>query len=179
MKHGWQRVAERADNGAFGADEISNALIPALERDCRDDMSGEFIEHLRDVIEEQETRLIKDDVNERIEALRTEAGSGIGQKLIENVVRISGDRVPELLDLIEAMTAALADRAVKCSRQVEEHYLRKSTASRANDVRARVEQGIAGAALNALAREVLKLETRRSDHPALKREGLDDGVSLP
>lgn len=32
MKRGWQRVAERADNGAFGVDEISNAVIPALER---------------------------------------------------------------------------------------------------------------------------------------------------
>ena len=39
MKKGWQHVAERADNRAFGADEISTAMIPALERDCRDEMN--------------------------------------------------------------------------------------------------------------------------------------------
>ncbi len=179
MKRGWQRVAERADNGAFAVDEIGNAIIPALERDCRDEMSSEFIEHIRGIIEEQKMLLIKDDVRERIEALRTEAGCGIGQKLIENVVRISANRTPEMLDLIHAMAAALADRAVKCSRQVEEHYLRKSTGTRANNVRTRVERGIACAPLDGLARETLKIESRSPGRSSLRRDGLDDGVSLP
>lgn len=179
MKRGWHRVAERVDNNAFGVDEIGNALIPALRRDCRDEMSSEFIENIRRTIEEQEILLIKDDFSERIETLRAEAGCGIGQKLIENLVRISAGRNPEMLDLIQATEAALADRAVKCSRQLEEHYLRKSTATRANSVRARLEMGISGAPLDALAREILKIEPRNRVRPDLKRDGLDDGVSLP
>ena len=39
MPPAWRRVAERADNGAFECEEISNALIPALERDCRTEMT--------------------------------------------------------------------------------------------------------------------------------------------
>jgi hypothetical protein len=179
MKRGWRRVAERADNSAFGVDEISNAVIPALRRDCRDEMSSEFIEHIRRLIEEQEMLLIKDDFKERIETLRNEAGCGIGQQLIENVVRISAGRDPEMLDLIHAMGAALADRAVKCGRQLEEHYLRKSTAARTNNVRARLEKGIAGAPLDSLAREALNIKPRSPVRPDLKRDGLDDGVGLP
>ena len=178
MKRGWQHVAERADNCAFGADEISTAMIPALERDCRDEMSSEFIDGIRSVFEEQETLLIKDDVGARVEALRREAGCGIGQKFFENVVQISAGDAPGILDLVHAMTAALEDRAARCSRQAEEHYLRKSTASRANNVRTRFEQGVAGAALEALARQILKLDTNGPARPALKRDGLDDGVNL-
>lgn len=179
MKRGWRRVAERTDNDAFGIDEISNAVFSALEHDCRDEMSREFIDHIRRIIEEQEMLLIKDDAKERIETLGAEAGYGIGQKLIENLVRITSDREPDLHHLIHAMTAALADRAVKCSRQVEEHYLRRSTATRANNVRARVEQGIARADLDILARNVLNIKSSGPGRPSLKRDGLDDGVSLP
>jgi hypothetical protein len=178
MKRSWQHVAERADNRAFAVDEISTAMIPALERDCRDEMSSEFVDHIRRVFEEQEALLIRDDVKARVEGLRREAGCGIGQKLLENVAQISAGDAPGVLELLKAMTAALADRAARCSRQAEEHYLRKSTASRANNVRARFEQGIAGAALEALARQILKLDARSPARSTLKRAGLDDGVSL-
>lgn len=178
MKRGWQRVAKRADNRTYGADEISIAMIPALERDCQDEMSGEFIDGIRRVFEEQEELLIKDDVVAQVEALRREAGCGIGRTLLNNVTQISAGNAVGVLDLINAMTAALADRAARCGRQAEEHYLRESTASRANNVRARFEEGIAGAALEALARHILKLDARSPGRPALKRDGLDDGVSL-
>jgi len=35
MRKGWKRVAESADNQAFGTDEIRDAILPALEEDCR------------------------------------------------------------------------------------------------------------------------------------------------
>lgn len=177
MKRGWQRVAERADNRAFAADEISTAIIPALEQDCRDEMSTGFIDGIRRVFEEQESMLFKDDVRARIEDLRGQAGCGIGRTLLDNVVQISATDTAGVAALINAMTAALGDRATRCSRQTEEHYYRNSTAPRAINVRARFEEGIASASLDALARQVLKLDARSPARP-LKRDGLDDGVSL-
>ena len=178
MKPGWKRVAERADNRAFAPEEISTAIIPALRQDCRDEMIPEFIDGIRNVFEEQEGLLFRDDVIAQVEALKGQAGYGIGRTLLDNVIQISAGDAPGLVALIDAMTAALADRANRCSRQIEEHYNRKSTATRANNVRARFEQGITGAALEALARQILKLDARSPARPALKRQGLDDGVSL-
>lgn len=178
MKRGWKRVAERADNRAFAPEEISTAIVPALAEDCRDEMSAEFIDSIRGMFEEQETLLFKDDLKAQVEALRDQAGCGIGRTLLDNLVQISASDAPGLLALINAMRAALTDRANRCSRQTEEHYCRKSSTPRANNVRARFEQGIAGAALDALARQILRIDARSPARPKLKRQGLDDGVSL-
>jgi hypothetical protein len=32
MRRGWKRVAESADNDAFGTDEIRDAILPSLEK---------------------------------------------------------------------------------------------------------------------------------------------------
>jgi hypothetical protein len=178
MKLGWKRVAQRADNHNYAADEIATAILPALADDCRDEMSTEYIDSIRNLFEQQESLLFKDDVRAQLDALRDKAGHGIGRTFLDNVIQISASDAPELLSLIEAMTAALADRAHRCSRQTEEHYYRKSSSPRATNVRARFDQGIAGAALQALARQVLKLEGQSTARPKLKRQDLDDGVPL-
>lgn len=178
MKRCWQHVAQRADNGNFAADDISAALLPALEHDCRDEMSTQFIDRVRNIIEEQQDLLIKDDVGARIEDLRGEAGIGIGRVFLDNIAQISASDVPDLIALVSAMRDALADRAARCGRQTEEHYYRKSTATRATNVRERFDAGIAGAALEGLARQILRLDARGPGR-SLKRDGLDDGVALP
>jgi hypothetical protein len=178
MKRNWQNVAERADKHSFGVDEISTAMIPALAGDCRDEIMPGFIDRVRGMIEEQESLLIKDDLGARIAAMRSEAGTGIGQRFIENIARISAKDVPGMVDLVTAMTAALAERAARGSRQVEEHYLRKSTASRANNVRARLEQATMGTALEGLARQILKLDNKRPARSSPKRDGLDEGPKI-
>lgn len=178
MKRRWQSVAERADNHAFGVDEISAAMIPALESDCRDEISPAFVDRVRGVFEEQATLLFKVDVRERVEALGPEAGIGLERRFLENVVRMSSADTADLNALLKAMTAALAERVARCNRQVEEHYLRKSTASRANRVRERLEQAAAGAALEGLGRQILKLDNNRPARSSAKRDGLDEGPSI-
>lgn len=178
MKLGWRRVAERGDNSAFVPDEISRAIIPALERDCRDELSFEFLDGIRAMFREQDRSLFEDDSKSKIEALRDKAGCGIGRTLFDNAAQLLAVEVAEEGTLVKALTAALTDRAARCSRQVEEHYLRKSNAPRANNVRMRLEQGIASSPLEALARRILKLDAQRPAGAALKQQGLDDGVSL-
>jgi hypothetical protein len=178
MKRNWQSVAERADNHSFGVEEIGNAILPALAGDCRDEVTPEFIDKVRGVFEEQEALLIKDDIRARVEALRPEAGAGIGRRLIENVVRISSAEAADLSSLVKAMVAALAERAARCNRQVEEHYLRESSASRAANVRSRLEQATASAPLDAIARQILKLDNSRPTPSVPKLGGLDEGPSI-
>ena len=78
MRRRWQLVAERADKRSYTVAEITDALVPALEQDCRDEMSPEFIAGLRRVAEEPS--LFSDGAAARLESLRSLAGSGIGPR---------------------------------------------------------------------------------------------------
>jgi hypothetical protein len=181
MKRNWKSVAERADKHSFDVADISAAMIPALAGDCRDEIRPGLIERVRGIVEEQESLLIKDDnVSARIAALRAEAGHGIGQRFIDNLAPIASKDVPKTIDLVNAMAAALAERATRGSWQVEEHYLRESTASRTNNVRGRLEQGRSalGAALDGLARQVLRIDNDRPARSIAKRDGLEEGPKL-
>lgn len=105
MRPAWRRVAERADKRAFTPEEISQALTPAMEQDCRDDMSPEFLSGIRRVVEEPS--LFKDDVAARLEALRPQAGAGIGRAVLDNVRLLSAAEADGFAVVQEAVKAAL------------------------------------------------------------------------
>jgi hypothetical protein len=178
MRLGWRRVAERGDNRAFAPDEISKAIIPALEQDCRAEMNSEFLHDICAVFQEQDASLFKDDVKPKIEALRSKAGCGIGRTLLDNVIQISASDAAGIAALNQSHDRRFGHRAARCGRQCEEHYLRKPTGPRANNVRARFDQGIACTPFEALARQILKLDAGSLARRALKLQGLHDGVSL-
>ncbi len=178
MRPGWKRVAERAANPAFALDEITQAIIPALEQDCRAEMSAEFIGNIRTVFDEQDASLFKADLRPKIEALRRDAGCGVGRVVMDNLCQISANKVVDLDCLVKAMTYALADHAARGARQVEEHYCRESTEPRAHNTRARIEHSIAASPIEALARQILNLDARPSSRPKLRQQGLDDGARL-
>ena len=87
MSGRWQLVAERADKRSYTVAEITGALVPALEQDCRDEMSPEFIGGLRRVAEEPS--LFRDGAAARLESLRSLAGSGMGRAILDNVGPLS------------------------------------------------------------------------------------------
>lgn len=176
MRPAWRRVAERGDKRAFSAEEISQALSPALEQDCRDDMSPEFLSGIRRVVEEPS--LFKDDVAARLDALRPHAGSGIGRVVLDNVGLLAAAEADGFAVVQEAVKAALMDRANRGARQAEEHYLRESSAPRANNLRGRLEEGIGCTDFDAVAARVLNVDPKRPPSAPLKQKGLDDGVSL-
>lgn len=178
MHRGWKRVAERCANIAFSTEEITNALIPALQQDCQAEMSPELVNGIRNVFDDQAASLFKDDPRPRLEALREVAGCGIGLTLLDNVIELSPSGAAELDDLARAMTAALEDRAGRSSRQIEEHYCRTSAAPRALNTRSRMEQSIAASPLETLARQILKLDGGAPVRRAIRMQGLDDGVRI-
>jgi hypothetical protein len=177
MRPGWKRLAERADNAAYGPEEVSNALIPALEEDCYAELPPHFIDALGNVYGEQDASLFREDLAPQLEQLRRAAGAGIGLVILEHAIQLSERGEGGSQAALRATAAALIDRAARGNRQVEEHYCRKLAQPRAFNVRAKIEQGIGTARpeIEKLARRVLKFDTGPS--PRLpKFSGLDDGV---
>jgi len=176
MRRAWRHVAERSDKRAFTAQEISDALAPALEQDCHAEMPSAFLAGIRRIV--TEPSLFGGDVAARLQPLKPEAGSGMGRLLIENVAILSAADADAVGLVQEALKRTLQDRANRGVRQVEEHYFRESTAPRANNVRGRLEEGIGCTDLGALAERILKVDPKQTPSAPVKRTGLDDGVSL-
>lgn len=178
MRRAWKRVAEWADNPAFKGEEVCKAIISALERDCRGEMSTEFLTRLSDVCNGQAISLFKNPLGLELETLRGDAGCGIGRVVLEFAIQVSDGEVSGADIPSRAVMDALTDRAARNARQVEEHYCRESTVRRAGRVRERIERGADRASVEGLARGILKREPGRLDRPSIKHEGLDDGVRL-
>jgi GNAT superfamily N-acetyltransferase len=177
MRRRWKRLAEYADNQNFERDQVREAVLPALERDCRGEVSEDFLVALCDACDDRQNSLFRNDTH-ALEALRSSAGTGLGRVVLDYALQAAtrGDAGAEIAE--KAMTAALKDRAARGARQVEEHYYRKSTQGRASRVRERIEQGIRAADIGGLARRLLKSESGRATTEPAKRQGLDDGVKL-
>lgn len=152
-------------------------MIPALEQDCRAEMPGQLLDSIYRIFCGREPALFEMPINAELEALRENAGSGIGRLLLDHALLVTERGKTGKEALIESLTNALTDRAAKCARQVEEHYLLKSTAPRSKHVRARIEEATDRAALGELSRRMLKIEHEPYVRPA-RRDGVDDGVPL-
>jgi len=176
MRLAWRRVAERGDTPAFTAEEISRALVPALEQDCRDGLSPEFLAGVRNVM--RQPSLFNEDLVGRLNTLRPEAGAGLGSAFLDNVAFLSASDANNIAVLQDALEGLLVDLANRGARQVEEHYLRRSPAPRATNVRRRLEDGIACTDFAAIAVRVLSLDTKSALTAPLRLKGIDDGVSL-
>jgi|SRR5579863_6114023 hypothetical protein len=177
MRRGWKRVAENADNKAFSAAEVREAIVPALEEDCRE-ISPEFLRGLRRVSIEEAGSLFKSDTTPSLEGLRSLASIGLARVVLDYAIKhaSNGQAAKDIAQ--NAMTDALVDHAARGMWQVEEHYCRKSTAPRANQVRERIEEAIGGADIGGLAKRILKPDSNGDAPQAPKRDGLDDGVEL-
>lgn len=177
MKPKWRSLAERAYNRNFDIDDIATAMGPALVSDCRDETTPAFFAGLRHIFEEQEGLLIKDNVRQRLEALRPEAGTGIGRRILDNAIRLSEEAEASVKSLVQSVERALRERAAKSCRQMEEHAQRETSVSRASHMRGRLEQATTKAPLTSIAKQMLKIE-KPPARSSKKRQGLDEGPSL-
>jgi hypothetical protein len=180
MKPRWRSVAERACNGAFGVDEISVAMMPALLADCQDEMTPRFIGQLRSLCEQHETLLIKTTCRCGWKPCGRKPVMGWADGFLKTSPDSQSKRNSAVFTLAEAIEDACVERLAKSNRQMEEHTLRKSSVSRANDLRNRLEQATAKAEapVAGLARQLLKLDNNRPARSSTKRDGLDEGPSI-
>ena len=88
-----------------------------------------------------------------------------------------GDRGDEALT--KAAGDALLERAASGGRQVEEHWLRESSARSATLVRSRIDSAIAASNMSVLAKRCIGCADAAAPRGPTKKTGIDDGVSLP
>jgi hypothetical protein len=176
MQLGWKKVAEYAGNEVFALEDVCGAILAAVEQDWRKDISPGFIGCIQDVL--QGATLFSEHRLRALENLRPSvAGCEMGDALLNHVACAVSDGKSEEAALQEAVTCTLTDWSARCGRQVEEHFLRKSSAATAKNVRSRIKEGLEKAPFTALTSRLLGPEST----PALrvaKHDGLDDGVPL-
>jgi hypothetical protein len=178
MRRPWKSVAECADNVAFEIDEIREAILPAIENDCRREVRREFLDSLCGACADQEAMLFRSEMRHVLEGLRRTANAGLEQQVLEHAIHAAasgsnGHGVAET-----ALARALKDRGASGIKQVEEHYLRKSSAKRAHNVRDRMEKAVAGADIDQVVRRLVNGKQKNPAPQLSKRQGLDDGVRL-
>src|ERR1035437_5709208 len=89
MRRSWKRVAERSDKRAFDSEEISDAIIVALEQDCRREMPAPFLDAAWHIFSDPEPSLFAVQVSPQLETLRQGAGPGIGRSLLEQAILVA------------------------------------------------------------------------------------------
>ena len=177
MARAWKRVAERSDKRAFSREEVSDSFVAALEKDCLREITPGFLDTAWRIFSDPEPSLFVTKISDQLEILRRLAGSGIGRSVLDQAIFCAERGKTGREGLVEAVKNALGNRAAKATKQIEEHFCRQSTNPRADHVRTRMEEGIRGAALDGLARKILKVEKSTGKQSTLK-QGLDDGVKL-
>jgi len=179
MNRPWKRVAECADNAAYSIDEISSAFVPALDQSCRDEVPEGVWRGLRKSFTDQQQTLFAEQKIHQISALRMQAsGLPLGCALIDAAIQAASSGAHGEEALIEVTTRALAQRAARGNKQVEEHYYRKSSEQRTERVRERLEKGLKQAALATLAQQYVNIGSAPKVSRSTKQAGLDDGVQF-
>lgn len=173
MPRAWKKVAEVADNKAFETTDVSSRVTYAVEKDFSKDVSDELAKGIRDSCDNQLPGL----GTEQLKSLWPIASSPFSELLLDYCIQASTEGKFGADGYLNATENALREYTIRCGRQVEEHYHRKSTANRAVSVRDRIEESIDGVAFEASARRVWKIDKNPLVSLA-KHEGLDDGVLL-
>jgi hypothetical protein len=175
MRPGWKKVAEYASKEAFTSNEVCDAIIAAIEQDCRKDISPDFIASIHDAM--GSGGLFSGDSIHALEDFRPfVAGCAMGNALLDHVTFVVSDGKSGDAALQEAVSRTFTDWSARCARQIEEHYRRRTGAEKARNVRSRMEAAIQNAPFTTLANR--SLDPAWKPARLVKHDGLDDGVRL-
>ena len=112
MRPGWKKVAEFADNEAFAAEDVCEAVVEAVEKDWRKDVSPGFLASIRDVL--SGTTLFSEDTIRSLEDLRqTTSGSVLGNTLLDHLTCAVSEGKSGDAALQEAMTNTSIDQSAR------------------------------------------------------------------
>jgi hypothetical protein len=178
MRKGWKKLAERGDGRLHTPEQVCEAVPLALGDDWREERCDDFMrEAKRVLIGTGQNVLFEPSKDDTLEALKRLRGSGhpFRRVLLDSIVQAVEDGHTGEGALVKGTTDALAIRSGPGLRQVEEHYLRRSSERRAAHVRTRIEDGTSRVDFNAIARQFCKLDTPSAPK---KFDGLDEGVSI-
>ncbi|MDN4986314.1 hypothetical protein QY049_24470 [Bradyrhizobium sp. WYCCWR 13022] len=182
MTPAWKKFAEWAHKVAFEPDEVASRVIPALEETWRDEGCSEVVRAIQLILgDARQIDLFGQDKSIELEAARRElsAGSPMRRLIVDYIVQSLANGKRGYDAVCDGVESALRDRAARGPRQVEEHYLRKqSPEAIATRIRSRMEDAIASTPITRLARRLSGLDSATQPQ-SVKKQGLEDGVSLP
>ncbi len=181
MRKGWRKLAERGANTNFDADEIGAAVPDAIGDDWAEEGCDQAVRELRQILtDNRQGSLFGQEQEDKIEALKdvSAAGSPFRRMIIESVIQAAESNADPDIALRAGVKSAVAQRLLRGSLQVEEHYLRSGDTA-ASTIRARIAEGIAKAPPGSLADHFLNPKGPTSLPHSEKRNGLDDGPRLP
>ena len=179
MRPAWKKLAECADKAAFSSEEVRDALPAALAEDWRKEIPDTIVRKVREILSDSQIDFFCDQRTKELELLRgEEPGCPLRGLFLDYAIQVtaeghSGDKALE-----EAASRAIADRAARGARQIEEHYHRKATQGRAVDVRQRIENGIRGSDMAITACSLVGIDKGEQPQRPAKQTGLNDGVQL-
>jgi hypothetical protein len=179
MRRAWKEVAKRADKRTYDATQVQEAVLSALAKDWKNEVSPALISALKHVFSGRDNSLgLPEIALDQLEAAKPlAAGSVFGANAVSWCILAAKEGRLDMASFHEAIGSAIRERGLATSRQVEEHYLRESNHRRADHVGARLESALAACSNAALATTVI--DPQPSSRPGLRRQsGLDDGVAL-
>jgi hypothetical protein len=178
MRQQWKRVLQRAYQRAFDSQDVTDAINPALERDCAWEITKDFMPALRDYCAEKDPDLFEDRNAQLEELRRISAGRGTLGGVIadcaEEAMR-QGKRGDAAV--AQAIKEALTDRLGRASLQIEEHVMRESGERKAREVRGKLASSMARAPIANLVEKLMTGAASSTAAPP-KHTGLEDGVGL-
>lgn len=172
MRRWWKRLAERADKCAFTAYEVAEALVPALEAECRSEMTSAFRDRLRR--EAAEPTLF----GPQLTMVDEQAATGFERRVLGHLAVLSPAESSDGSAIQTALENALRGEALRYSRQIEEHYLREAPPHRAQNVRDRLNEALGRSNVRAIGEKLLRLKNSDRTARVSIKSGLDDGVKL-
>lgn len=179
MRPRWKKLAEVADNRNFSTEEVCERLPRALEGDWRKEVPDSLCKQVRSILSQNQNSLFGDPRLDQLESLRREtAGYPLAGVFLDCSIEVASKGLSGDTATREAACNALTDRATCSTRQVEEHYRRKSYDGRANHVRERFENAIVQSDFAAMAGRLTGLDKSTRAPAPQKRSDLDDGVSF-
>ena len=179
MSKRWQTLAKCADLAGFSAENVQEAVCPALVADWRAGVPDGLVRQLLAVLDGETTgTLFPEQRVQDLATLRGKAPSPMAALLIDCAVQALADGFDGDAALRAATEATLRERALAGVRQVEEHYRRRVDADRTDNVRCRLEAAIGAAPIARLAGELLGEQPRAVGRAPAKHDGLDEGVPL-
>lgn len=181
MRNGWRKLAERGANTNFDAAEIDAAVPDAIGDDWVEEGCDHAVRELRQILtDNRQGSLFGQERENRVEALKDISAQGFPfrRMIIESVIQASETNPDPATALRAGVELALAQRLLRGSLQVEEHYLRSGN-SAASNIRLRIAEGIAKVPPASLADHFLSPKGSTSLPNSEKHDGLDDGPRLP
>ena len=159
-------------------DEVFSNFSEALKNDWNKAISKPFFEKIKTILHNQEMSIFNYQETEMLEMLQNEAsGYPLRKLFLDYAIKTVLEKNMKNDGLLEAVCNALTDRAMRGTRQVEEHYLRESGPTGAHKVRIRIESCINQSGISEIAQTVLQPDNKGKRTPT-KRTDLDDGVAL-